>query len=53
MTDVCDLENNIDIKENPVQVAKEMCLISSRVIFNWNSSSKSNIECFAELKKSE
>ena len=51
MTKGCDIENNIDIKKYPVHVAKERCWISQKVIFNSNSSSKSNTECIAELKK--
>ena len=49
MTKGCDIENNIDINENPVQVAKEMCSIFQKVILN--SSSKSSTECIPELKK--
>ena len=49
----CDIEKNIDIKENPVQVTKEKCSISQKLISNSNSSSKSNTECITEPKKSE
>ena len=42
---------NINIKENPVQVTKERCFISQKLISNPNSSSKSNTECITELKK--
>ena len=34
MTKDCDIENNKDIKENLVQVAKERCLISQKVVLN-------------------
>ena len=47
----CDIEKNIDIKENPVQVTKEKCSISQKLISNSNSSSKSNTECITEPKK--
>ena len=53
MTKDCDIENNIDIKENPVQVAEERCSVSQKLIFNLNSSSKSNAERITELKKVE
>ena len=51
MTKSCDIENHIDIKENLVQVAKERCLISQKLIFNPNSSSKWNTKCIREIKK--
>ena len=51
MTKSCDIEKHIDIKENPVQVTKERCSISQKLISNSNSSSKLNTECFTELKK--
>ena len=51
MTKSCDIEKNIDIKENQVQVTKERCSISQKLISNSNSSSKSNKECITELKK--
>ena len=51
MTKGCDIENYKDIKENPVQVEKERCSISQKLIFNSNISSKSNAECITELKK--
>ena len=51
MTKGCDIDENIDIKENPVQVTKERCSISQKLISNSNSSSKSNTECITELKK--
>ena len=51
MTKSCDIERNIDIKENHVQVTKERCSISQNLISNSNSSSKSNTECITELKK--
>ena len=51
MTKSCDIERNIDIKENQVQVTKERCSISQKLISNSNSSSKSNTECITELKK--
>ena len=51
MTKGCDIEKNIDIKENPVQVTKEKCSISQKLISNPNSSSKSNTECITEPKK--
>ena len=51
MTKGRDIEKNIDIKENPVQVTKERCSISQKLISYSNSSSKSNTECIAELKK--
>ena len=51
MTKDRDIEKkNIFIKENPVQVAKERCSISRKLISNSNSSSKSNTECITELK---
>ena len=40
----CDIENNINIKENPVRVSKERCSISQKLSFNSNISSKSNAE---------
>ena len=49
----CDIENIMDIKENPVQVSKERCLISQKVSFNSYSSSKSNRVCITELKKKQ
>ena len=51
MTKGCNIEKNIDITENPVQVTKERCSISQKLISNSNSSSKSNTECITELKK--
>ena len=51
MTKGCDVEKNTDIKENPVQVTKESCSISQKLISNSNSSSKPNKECITELKK--
>ena len=51
MTNDCDIERNIDIKENQVQVTRERCSIFQKLISNSNSSSKSNTECIAELKK--
>ena len=53
MTMGCDVEKNIDMKENPVKVTKERCFISQKLISNPNSSSKSNTECITELKKVE
>ena len=50
MTKSCDIERNIDIKENQVQVTKGRCSISQKRISNSNSSSKSNAECITELK---
>ena len=51
MTKGCDIEKHIDIKENPVQVTKERCSISQKLISKANSLSKSNTEWIAELKK--
>ena len=51
MTKSCDVERNIDITENQVQVTKERCSISQKLVSNSNSSSKSNTECITELKK--
>ena len=51
MTKSCDIERNIDITENQVQVTKERCSISQKLVSNSNSSSKSNTECITELKK--
>ena len=51
MTKSCDVERNIDITENQVQVTKERCSISQKLVSNSNSSSKSNAECITELKK--
>ena len=51
MTKGCDIEKNIDIKENPVHVTKERSSISQKLISNSNSSSKSNTECITKLKK--
>ena len=45
------MEKNIDIKKCPVQVTKERCLISQKLIFYTNSSPKSNTQCITELKK--
>ena len=50
MTKGCDIEKNVGIKENPVQVTKERCSISQKLISNSNSSSKSNTECIIEIK---
>ena len=49
----CDIENNVDVGENPIEIAKERCSISQKVIFNSDSSSKSNAECTTFSKKSE
>ena len=51
MTKSSGIEKNIDIKENHVQVTKERCSNSQKLISNSNSSSKSNTECITELKK--
>ena len=51
MTNDCDIERNIDIKENQVQVTRERCSIFQKLISNSNSLSKSNTECITELKK--
>ena len=51
MTKDCDTEKNINIKEDPVQVTKERCSISQRLISNLKSSFKSNTERITELKK--
>ena len=51
MAKSCDVERNIDITENQVQVTKERCSISQKLVSNSNSSSKSNAECITELKK--
>ena len=51
MTKGCDTEKNINIKEDPVQVTKERCSISQRLISNLKSSYKSNTERITELKK--
>ena len=51
MTKDCDTEKNINIKEDPVQVTKERCSISQRLISNLKSSYKSNTERITELKK--
>ena len=51
MTKSCDIENNMNIKEYLVQVAKEMFSISQKLIFNLNSSFKSSTLCNAKLKK--
>ena len=54
MTEGCDVDKNIDIKENPVQVTKERCSIFQNLISNSNSSSKSNIQSASQnSKKSE
>ena len=50
MTKSCDIENNIDIKKNHVEAAKERCLIFKKVIFDLNRSSKSNTDCITALK---
>ena len=42
-------ENNIDIKENPVQIAKERCSISPKKIINSKSLCKSNTQWITEL----
>ena len=42
MTKSCDIARNTDIKENQVQVTKEKCSISQKLISDSNSSSKSN-----------
>ena len=51
MTKGCDTEKNINIKEDPVQVTKERCSISQRLISNSKSSYKSNTQRITELKK--
>ena len=51
MTKSCDIENNINIKKNHVEAAKERCLIFKKVIFDLNRSSKSNTDCITALKK--
>ena len=51
MTKGCDTEKNINTKEDPVQVTKERCSISQRLISNLKSSYKSNTERITELKK--
>ena len=47
----CDVENNRDIKEGLVQVAKEQCSISQKLIFNSKRSFKSNTQYITELAK--
>ena len=42
MTKGCDIEENIDIKQNSFEVAKEGCSISQKLISSSNSLSKSN-----------
>ena len=51
MAEGCEIENNIDIKESPAQVAKERFPISQKLISNANSSSTSNTGCIKELTK--
>ena len=51
MTKGCNIDKSIDINENPVQVTKERCSISQKMISNSNRSSKSNTECITKLKK--
>ena len=51
MTKGCDTEKNINIKEDPVQVTKERCSISQRLISNSKSSYKSNTQRITKLKK--
>ena len=51
MTKGCNIDKNIDINENPVQVTKERCSISQKMISNSYRSSKSNTECITKLKK--
>ena len=51
MSKDCNIDKNIDINENPVQVPKERCLISQKMISNSYRSSKSNTECITKLKK--
>ena len=46
----CGIVNDIDIKENPAQIAKERCSISQGMINNSESTSKSNTEWTTELK---
>ena len=51
MTKGCDTEKNINIKEDPVQVTKERCSISQRLISNLKISNKSYTHRITELKK--
>ena len=51
MAKSCEIERNIDIKENQFQFTKERCSISQKLISNSNNSSKSNTECITEFKK--
>ena len=51
MTKGCDTEKNINIKEDPVQVTKERCSISQRLISNLKISNKSYTDRITELKK--
>ena len=51
MTKDCDTEKNINIKEDPVQVTKERCSISRRLISNLKISNKSYTDRITELKK--
>ena len=51
MTKDCDTEKNINIKEDPVQVTKERCSISQRLISNLKISNKSYTDRITELKK--
>ena len=44
-------EKNMNIKEDPVQVTKERCSISQRLISNLKISYKSYTERITELKK--
>ena len=53
MTKSCDIKRNIDIKENQLEVTKERCSISQKLISYSNSSSKSKTECIKQLKKSQ
>ena len=46
----CSIVNDIDIKENPAQIAKERCSISQGMIINSESTSKSHTEWTTELK---
>ena len=46
-----DIERNIDINKNQVQVTKERCSISRKLISSSNSTSKSNKGCITELKR--
>ena len=53
MTKGCDTEKNINIKEDPVQVTKERCSISQRLISNSKSQYQIKYRAHHRTQKSQ